>query len=87
MDTILKFLMNNYIVFIIIFCFFGIALLGIYGEKKVPKKPKKKISEEEEMAQKIYELKNSPLAQNQTLNQKSNADDTVLKIEKESKGK
>ena len=61
MDTILKFIMSHQYIFIIAFIFFAITMIGFFAELKRPKKPKKQ-DEEEAMRKKIYELKNSPLA-------------------------
>ncbi len=67
MDTILKFLMNNYLIFLIIFSVFLVMLAGYFSDTKMPKKNKNFLTEEQEMEKKIFELKNSPLAQT-TLN-------------------
>lgn len=63
MDELLKFVMNHFVIFYIIAGVFIVMLIGCIVDMKRPKKPKKQFSEEEEMKKKIFELKNSPLAQ------------------------
>ena len=64
MDTILKFIMSHQYIFIIAVIVFGVTLVGYFAELKRPKKIKNQVDEEAEMRKKIFELKNSPLANN-----------------------
>ena len=71
MDATLKFIMNHQYIFIIAVVIFSLMLIGFIADLKRPKKLKKQVNEEDEMQKKIYELKNSPLA-NTKLNSNEN---------------
>ena len=71
MDKILGFIVNHQYIWIIAVCIFALMLVGFVADLKRPKKLKKHVDEEDEMKKKIYELKNSPLA-NTKLNNNDN---------------
>ncbi len=77
MDNILRFIVNHQSLWIGAVCVFALMLVGFIADLKRPKKLKKQVDEEDEMKKKIYELKNSPLA-NTKLN--DNDDSPGLKM-------
>lgn len=71
METILKFLANHIYISIIAVSICVLMLIGFIADLKRPKRLKQHVDKEDEMQKKIYELKNSPLA-NTTLNKSDN---------------